>query len=99
MWFNYFHLKRLIFLSPILIDAHSYVSWTLYVGETKYLLAYLFLSQLRYYDSMEDSHCKGFIDLAEVISANLASPVPGAPKKADDKSFFEVSMFPIFLLT
>ncbi|XP_014680971.1 PREDICTED: myotubularin-related protein 13-like [Priapulus caudatus] len=46
--------------------------------------------QLRYYDTMEDSHCKGFIDLAEVISASLAQAVAGAPKKANDKSFFEV---------
>ncbi|RWS28784.1 myotubularin-related protein 13-like protein [Leptotrombidium deliense] len=30
--------------------------------------------QLRYYDSQFDNHCKGFIDLANVISPNLASP-------------------------
>lgn len=65
--------------------------------------------QLRYYDAMEDSHCKGyiglcpifffsvillkllFVDLAEVMSVSSASPAPGAPKKTDDKSFFDVS--------
>ncbi|CAG5102004.1 Similar to sbf2: Myotubularin-related protein 13 (Xenopus laevis) [Cotesia congregata] len=41
--------------------------------------------QLRYYDAMEDSHCKGYIDLAEVVSVNPAAPTPGPPKKTDDK--------------
>ncbi|KAK4886969.1 hypothetical protein RN001_003240 [Aquatica leii] len=46
--------------------------------------------QLRYYDAMEDSHCKGFIDLAEVMSVTQAPPAPGPPKKTDDKSFFDL---------
>ncbi|XP_065158308.1 myotubularin-related protein 13 isoform X2 [Atheta coriaria] len=46
--------------------------------------------QLRYYDAMEDSHCKGFIDLSEVISVTQATPAPGPPKKTDDKSFFDL---------
>ncbi|XP_025829760.1 myotubularin-related protein 13 isoform X2 [Agrilus planipennis] len=46
--------------------------------------------QLRYYDAMEDSHCKGFIDLAEVMSVTQALPTPGPPKKTDDKSFFDL---------
>ncbi|XP_054263415.1 myotubularin-related protein 13 [Macrosteles quadrilineatus] len=46
--------------------------------------------QLRYYDAMEDSHCKGFIDLAEVMSVSQAPPMPGPPKKTDDKSFFDL---------
>ncbi|CAG9782497.1 unnamed protein product [Diatraea saccharalis] len=46
--------------------------------------------QLRYYDAMEDSHCKGFIDLAEVITVVQASPAPGPPKKCDDRSFFDL---------
>ncbi|KAG5884190.1 hypothetical protein JTB14_020713 [Gonioctena quinquepunctata] len=46
--------------------------------------------QLRYYDAMEDSHCKGYIDLAEVMSVNPAPPAPGPPKKTDDKSFFDL---------
>lgn len=32
-----------------------------------------------------------FVDLAEVMSVSSASPAPGAPKKTDDKSFFDVS--------
>jgi myotubularin-related protein 5/13 len=48
--------------------------------------------QLRYYDAMEDSHYKGYIDLAEVMSVSSATPAPGPPKKTDDKSFFDVSV-------
>lgn len=46
--------------------------------------------QLRYYDAMEDSHCKGFIDLAEVLTVTQAPPAPGPPKKCDDRSFFDL---------
>lgn len=46
--------------------------------------------QLRYYDAVEDSHCKGFIDLAEVMSVTQVPPIPGPPKKTDDKSFFDL---------
>lgn len=46
--------------------------------------------QMRYYDAMEDSHCKGFIDLAEVVSVTPAMSVQGAPKRADDKAFFDL---------
>ena len=58
-----------------------------------YLLGYsrvCLLCQLRYYDAMEDSHCKGFIDLAEVVSVQPVKNMPGAPKKADENSFIEV---------
>ena len=47
--------------------------------------------QLRYYDEKDDAHCKGFIDLAEVVSVAPTKPAPGAPKKADETAFFEVS--------
>lgn len=47
---------------------------------------------MRYYDAMEDSHSKGLIDLAEVMSVAPATSVQGAPKKADEKSFFDVSI-------
>ncbi|CAG5054015.1 unnamed protein product [Parnassius apollo] len=46
--------------------------------------------QLRYYDAMEDSHCKGFIDLAEVITVTQAPAAPGPPKKCDERSFFDL---------
>ncbi|ESO05166.1 hypothetical protein HELRODRAFT_77859 [Helobdella robusta] len=46
--------------------------------------------QLRYYDSPEDAHCKGFVDLADVVSVANIKNVPGAPKKSDDGSFFEL---------
>ena len=52
------------------------------------------LSQLRYYDSSEDSHCKGFIDLADVVSVSPITfkNVQGAPKKSDENAFFEVGL-------
>lgn len=57
----------------------------------------LLVCQMRYYDAMEDSNCKGFIDLAEVESVQPVKSMPGAPKKADENSFIEVTL-PITLL-
>ncbi|XP_070563333.1 myotubularin-related protein 13-like isoform X5 [Ptychodera flava] len=47
--------------------------------------------QLRYYESKEDTHCKGFIDLSEIESLQLSAvALPGAPKKAEEKAFFDL---------
>ncbi|XP_077995141.1 myotubularin-related protein 13-like isoform X2 [Glandiceps talaboti] len=46
--------------------------------------------QLRYYESKEDTHCKGFIDLSEIESLQPAQSLPGAPKKAVDEAFFDL---------
>ncbi|XP_002739269.2 myotubularin-related protein 5-like [Saccoglossus kowalevskii] len=46
--------------------------------------------QLRYYESKEDTHCKGFIDLSEIESLQPATSLPGAPKKADNSAFFDL---------
>jgi len=35
-------------------------------------------------------------DLAEVVSVTPAAPMPGPPKKTDDKSFFDVSIYCVF---
>ncbi|XP_059150678.1 myotubularin-related protein 13-like isoform X2 [Physella acuta] len=46
--------------------------------------------QLRYYDTVEDTNSKGFIDLAEVESVTLMKFVTGAPKRAEENSFIEI---------
>ncbi|VDP05137.1 unnamed protein product [Soboliphyme baturini] len=45
--------------------------------------------QLRYYEFMEDSHCKGFIDLGEIIAIGPSVSSPGSPRPADT-SYFEL---------
>ncbi|GAB6021252.1 hypothetical protein CHUAL_003867 [Chamberlinius hualienensis] len=46
--------------------------------------------QLRFYQSMEDTNCKGYIDLSDVLSVTPSAFVQGAPKRADEKAFFDI---------
>ena len=51
---------------------------------------------LTYYDSEENPQLQGRINLEEMRGCRHISPLPGAPKSADSRSFMEVSQFDFF---
>ncbi|XP_075780386.1 myotubularin-related protein 5 isoform X3 [Pelodiscus sinensis] len=46
--------------------------------------------QLRYYESRQDTECKGVIDLVEVESITPGTHTMGAPKTVEEKAFFDL---------
>lgn len=53
---------------------------------------------MRYYDTRDDPNCKGFVDLADVVSVNQVKVVMGgAPKRPDDNVAFEVKVVQLVL--
>ena len=56
---------------------------------------YVFYLHMRYYDSMEDPNCKGYIDLFDVQAVHPIKNVQGPLKsKSEENTAFEVSLSP-----